>query len=70
MTEFTRFQQRFAYHTEDINCCDCLHRKLKSERINKETGCGEEACRYEDIRQEALANGRIKRKRGHFKCRE
>jgi hypothetical protein len=24
---------------------------------------------FEDIRQDAVANGRIKRKRGHFKCR-
>ena len=68
MTEFTRVQRRFAYHTEDINCADCLHRILKSQRKNKDTGCGEEKCRFEDIRQEAAANGRLKRPRGYFKC--
>ena len=70
MTEFTRFHDRFEYHTEDLNCCDCLYRIIKSKRKNKDTGCGEEACRFEDIRREALENGRIKRPRGYFKCRE
>ena len=70
MTEYTRFYDRFEYHAEDVNCADCLYRKLKSERENKNTGCGEEACRFEDIRREAIENGRIKRRRGYFRCRE
>jgi len=70
MTDFTRIQQRFEYHTEDLNCADCLHRIKKSERENKNTGCGDDVCRFEDIRQEATANGRIKRPRGWFNCRE
>jgi len=70
MTQFTRIQDRFSYHTEDVNCVDCLYHKRKSERKNKETGCGEQSCRFEDIRREALENGRIKRPRGYFKCRE
>jgi hypothetical protein len=67
MTDFTRITNKFSYHTEDLNCLDCLYRKLKSERENKNTGCGEKACRYEDIRQDAIVNGRHKRVRGWFK---
>ena len=70
MTEYTRIHDRFEYHTEDLNCCDCLYRKPKSKRENKETGCGEKICRFEDIRADAVANGRIKRKRGWFKLAE
>ena len=66
MTEYTRVTDKFYYHTEDLNCSDCLHRIPKSQRINKDTGCGEEACRFEDIRHEAAANGRIKRPKGWF----
>ena len=66
MTEHTRIYDRFEYHTEDLDCRDCLFYKVKSECVNKETGCGEEVCRFEDIRQEAIANNRIKRPRGWF----
>jgi len=70
MTEYTRVYDRFEYHTEDLDCLDCLHRILKSERENKDTGCGDKTCRYENIRREAVENNRIKRPRGWFKCRE
>ena len=67
MTDFTRIYQPFEYHLEDLNCCDCLYLKLKSERVNKNTGCGEKTCRFEDIKQEAEKHGRIKRKKGWLK---
>ena len=66
MTEYTRMLDRFEYHTEDLNCCDCIYFKLKSERENKETGCGDESCRFDDIRRDAIANGRHSRPRGWF----
>jgi len=68
MTEHTRILHRFEYHLEDLNCVDCLYREKKNK--HQKTGCGLDVCRFEDIRQEALANGRIKRKPGWFKCRE
>jgi len=62
MTEYTRILNRFEYHAEDAECEYCLHTKGKNkEHIN---GCQEEICRYIDIRREAIANGRIKRKKG------
>jgi len=64
MTPNTKFHDRFEYHTEDINCCDCLYLKLKSERENKNNGCGEEICRFDDIRRDAIANGRLTRPKG------
>lgn len=68
MTEYTRTHDPFEYHAEDLHCVDCLH--FKEECKAQEHGCGENSCRYEDIRAEATANGRIKRKAGHFKWQE
>jgi hypothetical protein len=49
-----------------MDCCYCLHNKRKSKKYKN--GCREETCRFEGIRQDAIANGRIKRFRGWFKC--
>ena len=68
MTPNTRIYDRFEYHTEDLDCSACLYYKRRS-KYNKR-GCGEDTCRFEDIRAEAIANSRIKRERGYFKCRE
>ena len=64
MTENTRVLDRFEYHAEDLDCHDCLF----YVRMNRETktGCGKEKCRFEGIRREAAANGRIKRPKGWF----
>jgi len=67
MTDNTRIYNRFEYHLEDIDCPYCLYYKRRS-KLNKH-GCGLDACRFEDIRQDAIENGRIKRPRGWFKCR-
>ncbi|MCL2222690.1 MAG: hypothetical protein FWC20_09665 [Oscillospiraceae bacterium] len=64
MSEHTRTLDRFKYHLEDIECDFCLHSKPK-RKVHKKR-CREEACRFEDIRQEAIENGRTKRKRGFF----
>ena len=68
MTEYTRIHDRFEYHAEDLDCRDCLHFDRKKK--NGKTGCGLDVCRYDDIRQTAIANGRIKRPKGWFSCRE
>jgi hypothetical protein len=68
MTQNTRIYDRFYYHAEDLNCSYCLLKKRKT-KFNPH-GCGEDACRFEGIRLEAIANGRIKRKPRWFKpCR-
>ena len=38
MTEYTRIQDRFEYHTEDLDWCDCLQYDRKKKR--EKTGCG------------------------------
>ena len=68
MTENTRTTRRFQYHVEDLDCCDCLHYS-KQKKKKGGTGCGLGICRFEDIREDAIANGRIKRERGYFRCR-
>ena len=67
MTPCTRIYDRFEYHIEDLACPDCLHYKRGGKRDKH--GCGDDACRFEGIRLDAIANGRIKRKPGWFKCR-
>jgi hypothetical protein len=47
---------KFEYHTEDLDCEFCLHR----------TKCKKKACRYEEIRREAVKHGRFKRTPGWF----
>ena len=64
MTQFTRIHDRFEYHLEDTNCDACLYWK------GKKTGCTLTACCCEDIKNIAVEQGKIKRKRGWFSCRE
>jgi hypothetical protein len=47
-----------GYYLEDTDCIYCLHYK------GKKRGCSLTACSCEDIKIEAIANGRFKRKRG------
>jgi hypothetical protein len=62
MTQHTKIYNRFEYHTEDLDCSDCLYTKRKSKFHKR--GFREESCRFEDIRQEAIKKGRAKRERG------
>ena len=62
MTEFTRIQNKFEYHLEDTACETCLYYKGKIR------GCTLTACCCEDIKNETIANGRIKRDRGWFRA--
>jgi hypothetical protein len=64
MSENTRVHDRFEYHLEDLDCQYCKFSKKKSKKSNN--GCRGKACRYDDIRRDAISNKRIKRKRGHF----
>jgi hypothetical protein len=68
MTDFTRIQRKFEYHVEDVACPDCLHYKHRTKA--NPHGCGFGVCPYEDIRQDAIANGRFKRPKGYFRCPE
>jgi len=65
MTENTRILNRFEYYVEDLDCRYCLY--YKGKRKTQQHGCWEDSCRFADIRQEAIDNGRIKRKPGWFK---
>jgi len=57
-TPFTRTYSKFQYFAED---CDCRYCEFY---INRKRGCSLDACCCDDIRADAIANGRIKRKRG------
>lgn len=61
-TDFTRTCDKFQYHVEDVLCRYCAN-------FRKRVGCGREVCEFEDIKRDAVANGRIARKRGYFSCR-
>ena len=58
MPENKRKYDRFEYYLEDTDCRWCLHYQ------NKKHGCKLDNCCCGDIRAEAVANGRIKRKAG------
>ena len=64
MTQHTRIFSSFEFYAEDIDCEFCEHTMRKSKKFKN--GCREEICRYEDIRREAIDNGRIKREEGEL----
>jgi hypothetical protein len=57
-TPNTRVSSKFQYYAEDCKCsyCDFF--------ISRKRGCSLDVCCCDDIRADAIANGRIKRKRG------
>ena len=61
----TRIHNKFEYHKEDIDCYSCLY-YIRKTKANK-NGCQKKLCRFDGIKQEAIANGRIKRPPGWFK---
>ena len=66
MTQNTRIHNRPEYHLEDLECASCQFYKHKY--MHNKTGCGNEICRFDDIRRKTAANRRTKRKRRWFKC--
>ena len=65
MTDYTRIHDKFEYHLKDTDCSDCLHYVRKNKATGR--GCDRDECCCEDIRADAIANGRIKRPRGWFR---
>ena len=59
MSKTTRKYDRFQYFEEDCLCCWCLNYQGKKRGCKKQQEC---CC--EDVRADAVAQGRIKRKRG------
>lgn len=56
-----RILSRFQYHVEDCACIVCLYWK------GQKRGCSLAECCCEDIKAEALAQGRIARPKGAMK---
>jgi hypothetical protein len=63
MEKNAKNHRRFEYYAED---CDCRYCKFYR---GKKKPCPLPACCCEDIRREALAHGRIRRKPGTMKWR-
>ena len=64
MSKTVRAYDKFEYYLEDTDCRFC-----KFFKSNKR-GCILNACCCEDIKLDALAHGRIKRKKGWDKWQE
>ena len=62
MSKNIKIYNRFEYYEEDCNCIYCLY--YKGKKKSRKRGCDREDCCFEDIRADAIAGGRIKRKRG------
>jgi hypothetical protein len=63
----TRVQSstKFEYYLEDLDCQFCANFRKRGGH-----GCGRSKCEFQDLRDECIANKRIKRKRGWDKCTE
>jgi hypothetical protein len=64
-TQNTRVYDKFEYFSEDLDCEFCSHFKgrVVADRSGGH-GCGRSVCEFQDIRDEAIRNRRIKRARG------
>ncbi len=59
MTQIMRFVNKFrGYYAEDCSCVYCMYYR------GKKRGCKLEKCCCEEEKRDAIANNRIKRKRG------
>jgi hypothetical protein len=68
-TPFTRTYNRFSYHLEDIDDCSlCVN--FESRKVGRAHGgrcCGRSVCEFQDLKDEAIRNDRLKRERGWWK---
>ena len=62
----TNKQVQFQYYEEDCRCAYCL---FNTKKLEAQNSCGSEMCSFDDIRRDAIANGRVNRERGWSKCR-
>jgi len=61
MGQYTRNLNKFEYFVEDCDCRMCLFWR------GKKKGCVLDTCCCAEIRRDALAQGRIKRKPGSMR---
>ena len=61
MNQNTRVLNKFEYFVEDCDCSVCLFWQ------NRKRGCALDHCCCQDIKNDALAHGRINREPGFFK---
>jgi hypothetical protein len=57
-TKNTHAPDRFEHHSEDADCAYCAN-----FRKGGEYGCGRSKCEFQDLRDEHISKGRIKRKK-------
>jgi hypothetical protein len=58
MKQNARIINKFEYYLEDCDCQYC------SNYLGRKFGCKLYQCPFEDIKQDAIRHGRIKRKKG------
>lgn len=59
-TPFTHVYDKFQYYLEDMDDCSlCANFDVRSGQ-----GCGRPVCEFQDLKDEATENNRIKRPRG------
>ncbi|GHU35054.1 hypothetical protein FACS1894105_02990 [Clostridia bacterium] len=58
-TPNTHVFDKFEYHLEDFDCQFCANYRKRGGH-----GCGRTKCEFQDLRDECIAAGRIKRGKG------
>jgi hypothetical protein len=58
-TPYTRVSNKFEHFLEDLDCVYCANYSGRSGH-----GCGRTKCEFQDLRDDCIANNKIKRKRG------
>ncbi len=57
-TPFTHVYDKFEYYAEDFDCGMCANHQGRGGH-----GCGRSKCEFQDLKDEAIRNNRIKRPR-------
>ena len=61
-TRNTRVYDKFEYFAEDFGCQFCANYRKRGGH-----GCGRSKCEFQDLRDDAIACGRIQRRKGWFR---
>jgi hypothetical protein len=65
-TQNTHIYEKFQYFLSDLDCQYCANYLKRGGH-----GCGRTKCEFQDLRDECIAAGRIKRRKGwERECRE
>lgn len=67
-TPFTHVYDKFEHYAEDFECSLCANFESRNAaRLSDGHGCGRTICEFQDLKDEAIRQNRLKRPKGWWK---